>query len=451
MMKEPVNMFKDKKFLKEIAIILIVGAIVNGACFLLCSLTGHCATINSVLPYLCQSENSYYDELAVQNALSLIDQKYPSDDIYNKKFFVCLAPYTVWYTYSDYIEVPCYYVYVCPDNLNLPTTWAQNSTFENFQFNNSDFYIDVNLGNYDRYLVYPQSIQSGGYGITKFNGGIVRLFGQLNIHQISNSYFEVTVPGLNYPVYTTSQFTTVDRTTIEGYVLAFADTIVNTGEFTDLPPLENILNNITNSWNDSTPTTLPNTDSNASVSDNLRNFLSTMQSNLANSINNLGSNIKSYFDKLQQKLTDTTNAILGGIHNGFATLNQNFKDFFGAKLDAILNKLDYFQEPFSSQDLADNLNNANFSSDFLGLISTVGTFSTAFTSGSEPSSCSFTLDFSNSYYNFGVCEFSLNWILPFRPTIRLIVGCLCVYSLIVSIFTSLNTYIGGTSSINDDI
>lgn len=453
MRKEQAKMFKDKKFLKEIAIILLVGAFVNGACFLLCSLTGHCETINSVLPYLCQNDNSFYNEQGVSNALAVINDKYPNTDIYNKKFFVCYGVYNIWYTYSDYVEVPAYYVYTCPDNLVLPTTWSGTSTFDNFQFNDSSCYIDVSLGNYPRYIVAPRStsIDSSGFYCNEFSGGTVRLFGTVTTHNINNKYFELTVPGLNYPVYTTSQFSTVDRNANQGYILAFADTIVMPGDFTDLPDLEDLLDNISNSFSGGSNGTSNTPDQNKTDIQNFADFFNNLQSSINSNINNLGQNIKGWFDNLQKKLTDVANAISGNVYNGFKTLMSNIKEFFGPKLDAIIEKLDYIQEPFSAAELSENLNNANFSSDFLGLITTLSSFSTAFTSGSEPSTCSFTLDFSNSYYNFGVCEFSLDWILPFRSTIRLIVGSLCVYSLIVSIFTSLNTYIGGTSSINDDI
>lgn len=454
MRKELVKMFKDKKFLKEIAIILLVGAIVNGACFLLCTLTGHCANLVSVLPYLPQNENTFFDETMVNTVLEEINNKYPSDDIYNQKYIISLGAEYSWYTYNDYVQIPTYRVYIIPNSDNVASTWSSGANFENFVFDNSNYWIELNVIPWTSYTVRPNNINGFHYSCSKSTSSGVtslRLFGAYSPISISNNFYDIQVPGWNYPVYVNVPITTTDSQLTTGYVLSYNTDIIYPGDFTDLPSLNDILNNISNSFTPHSNNTPPSYDSNLSDGENISNSIDSLADNLNNAINNLGSNLKSWFDNLQKKLTDTTNAILGGMHDGFSTLNQNFKDFFGAKLDAILNKLDYFQEPFSAEDLAENLNNAHFSSDFLGLITTIGSFSTAFTSGSEPNSCSFTLDFSHSYYDFGVCEFSLDWILPFRSTIRLIVGCLCVYSLIVSIFTSLNTYIGGTSSINDDI
>lgn len=409
------DIFKDKKFLKECAITLIVGLLINAACFFMCSIIGHAETINSVLPYLCQNDNSFYSEAGVSNALSVINDKYPNSDIYNKKFFVCYGVYNIWYTYSDYVEVPAYYVYTCPDNLILPTTWSGTSTFDNFQFNDSSCYIDVSLGNYPRYIVAPRStsVDSSGFYCNEFNGGTVRLFGTVTTHNINNKYFDLTVPGINYPVYTTSQFSTVDRNANQGYILAFADTIVSPGDFTDLPPLDDVLNNISNSYTPHSNNTPPNYDNTLSDGENISNSVDSLADNLNNAINNLGSNIKSWFDNLQQKLTDTTNAILGGIHDGFATINQNFKDFFGAKLDAILDKINYITQPLDSSSILSVLENEDFYSDFTDLKDFHNELDTLFNI-QEPDEFVLAIHFENFnddfYSNVGTQEIDISFL-----------------------------------------
>lgn len=424
MMKEE-KKNKNKEFIKEVIVILVFGLIINLFCFFICSITGHCA--NAQEEYYPFSWG--YNEIGRQEDIETIinymtnpnSNYYGYDNCFIRAVTEQHTNYTTIYYAVEYFG--SYY------NLYGVVNQQQPYSF--------DVYRGTNNQGTDRYTT-----ATFAYG---FNG-TQRLELVYNSANFNGSQSSLYNPTLSY-------YSTFDTLyDANGNALIYTPIEeVPIGEFTDLPGLDQILNNITNTWNNSTDTTLPPTDNNATVSDNLRNFLSTMQGNLSGAINNLGAKIKSYFDNLQQKLTDVANSISQNIYNGFATLMQNLKDFFGPKIDAIIDKINWFLEPFSSEELADNLDNGSFSSDFLGLISSAATFGESLTSGTEPNSCKFTLDFSNSYYDFGVCEFSLDWILPMRPGIRLIIGCLCVYSLIVSIFTSINTYIGGTSSINDDI
>lgn len=118
-----------------------------------------------------------------------------------------------------------------------------------------------------------------------------------------------------------------------------AYTGVSIGDFTELPPIDDILNNITENFTPHTNNTPPTYDSNLSDGENISNSITGHSTNMNNSINNLGENIKNFFNKLYEKLTNVGNAISTNIHNGFSTLMQNIKDFFGPKLDSINDKL----------------------------------------------------------------------------------------------------------------
>ena len=431
-MKELTKIFKDKKFLKEIAIILIVGIVVNALCFL--------------MPLVVHAENyEYFPIVSGQNDNGLtINQNYINERFNNGAIFIHAYPDTRNPDYTYYAVI--YDLQTLDSNINpllyaeIPSASQQNfslqfnvNSFQNTITFKVDFVRDYNDG------TSPSLRSTDNTTLAQFQ------------NMTSSSY-----SGSKHVYFSTYNINLNSPSNSDQVVLYSMSNSVNNGGFVDLPPLEEVLNDIVNTWEPpqstghalpSEPTENPN---NTPFQDRLQMFNYIKDSITAN-VGNLGANLKNWFDNMQKKMTDTTNAVLGGMHDGFSTINENFKEFFGEKLDDILDKVEYIQEPFSAEELADNLNNADFSSDFLGLTTTVSTFGSALTSGSEPNSCSFTLDFSNSYYDFGVCEFSLDWILPFRSGIRLIVGCLCVYSLIVSIFTSLNTYIGGTSSINDDI
>ena len=444
----------DMKFLKDCLITIIFGLIINFSLFFLCSITGHCANeVISVLPYLPQNENTFYDETMINTVLSEIDNKYPNDDIYSQHIIVSLGAEYNWYTYNDYIQVPTYRVYVIPNPVNIASTWSSGSNFGNFQMDNSNYWLELNIIPWTSYTVQPNYQGSVlHYAVSKSNSsGVtsVRLFGAFSPVTINNSFYNVQVPNYNYPVYCNCAITTTDPTLVTSTVLSYYTGEVYPGDFVDLPPLENILNNITNSWNNSTDTTLPNTDNNASVSDNLRNFLSTMQVNISNSINNLGSNIKSYFDKVQQKLTDTTNAILGGIHDGFATLNQNFKDFFGAKLDAILDKLEDIKnaltgEDLTMQDLKEEFENTAMFSDYEDITDMADTFKSTFDI-SEPLTYKIPIHFEDiPSLNYNKTEYiDLDVITPVKSLLRTFMWALCTYSIFITILDAIPNYING--------
>lgn len=445
----------NKKFWKETLILLLVGIIINLLCFLIGSLHARAETVTTQLPYISNS-NPYRNETEIAAVLDAINQAYPNDTLQN--YIVFLSSEYAWWDYNTYIPVKTYIVYNL-SGFTYTSSWGtvgSNLTpnASNFDIYGND-YIDVNFENFISYSCQFRSNDLADYNgmtISRSSGTVTtrRFFSSYQPIHIENAKFNYDYLQ-NYPVFTNVSWFTTDNTgsAITYLTDGVSDTII--GDFSELPPLDELLNNILNNNTPGTPGTPSSVDQNKTDLQNFADFFNNLQNSISSNINSLGANIKSWFDNLQKKLTDVANSISKNIYNGFATLMQNIKDFFGPKLDAIIEKLDYIQEPFSSEELADNLNNADFSSDFLGLITTVSSFSSALTSGTEPNSCTFTLDFTNSYYNFGVCEFSLDWILPFRSLIRLIIGCLAIYSLIISILTSLNTYIGGTSSINDDI
>lgn len=424
-MKEQKKIFKDKKFLKEVAIILIVGIIVNALCFLMSTIYSKAENVQ-YFPF-----ESGYNENNINVNQSFIDEQ-----MSNGAFFIRC--------YSDAnSSYPNRMRYVVLTDIELTSStqvrlygeilsgyggsafalyWDNPNALLSYKVN---YYLDWGDGRDIVSSSYDTNTLRPFYNISSAIGSNNVYYSKypIPLNSINNDVFLITVP--SEPI--------------------------NPGEFTDLPGLDEILNDLTNSYTPDFSPVFPNIDTNKTDLENEKSFFETLGSSITSSFNNLGNSLKTWFNNLMSKMIQGFNSVSQNIHNGFATLMANIKDFFGPKLDFIIDKFNYLTEEFSSEDLSTNLNNAAFSSDFLSLITTVSSFSSSLTSGTEPSSCSFTLDFSNSYYNFGVCEFSLDWILPFRSLIRLIVGCLVIYSLIISILTSLNTYIGGTSSINDDI
>lgn len=438
MMKEKIK--NNKKYIKETILLLLGGIIINLACFLMGTIYSHAET-----------PTNYYPVSSGQNNMQVLSLE--------QIFYECnlLATYdfsTVNYViFIDDISTPSY-----------PYGRKYNVLVWEKALNENPFYIELDYGGtYFEFHKVSNTASTFSYRVYSFQDWT----GDLSDVNDTAVYYSERLNYLNGDsplyrnncdyVFNTSVYLNQPDNIISP-VLQYIDNGINIGDFVDLPGLDEILNNINNTWvppSNITGHALPNQPTENPNNNDFQNRLQ-MFDYLKDSINaivgNLGYNLKNWIDNLTGKMVEGFNSVSQNIWNGFKTLMDNIKDYFGPKLDAIIEKFNYITEPFDSQELANNLNNGEFTSDFLGLITTVSTFANTFTSAAEPQSCSFTLDLrNNGYFSFGLLTFSFDWILPFRSTIRLILGCLCVYSLIVSIFTSINTYIGGTSSINDDI
>lgn len=428
---------ENKKFWKETIIILLVGIIINILCFFMCSITGHCEN----LYYPVESGvNAPLGAFNVEELLEFCDNYSALPEDYYYVIRVTASPNS-YYPLNARYDVCVFNKSIVTDNLTTFPLYVEVSNNGYFTFYLNSLYSN---DNYNVKFYYLQSY-SGNTSDLQLRGGTINNLSANSplIDDKTTYYFNISIPK--------------DYVTNNEYVLFYQE-LINVGDFTELPGLDEILDDLNNSYqNPSTITghALPNQPTENPNNNDFQNRLQMfdyLKDTLTALFGNLGYNISNWLNSLGSKIVQGFNSVSQNIWNGFNTLMSNIKDFFGPKIDAIIEKLNYITEEFSPEELATNLNNSDFSSDFLGLITTVSTFSNTFTSATEPQSCSFTLDFTNNgYFSFGVCTFSFDWILPFRSYIRLILGCLCVYSLIVSIFTSINTYIGGTSSINDDI
>lgn len=419
---------KNKAFIKEVIVILVTGLLINLFCFYICSITGHCA--NNV-------QEDFPLEIGVPQNIPI-----PSS-VVNQAINGYISILSSQYGYDGSAGALCFlenndgnrYWLTCCDSLvinlsNYPTSFTYQADHQHWV----QFVYDSSTG----------TLSNGN-----FYGGYV---GTWTLSPTSLSIGHGWVLGSVRDNLYATDGTLVWTKTVEP--------ITGHARPTDPPEKEDIDDPPTPpTWQD-LPHTVPPT-----LSDSIQDWLSYIGSEINRLGRELSINLENWIEYIGDSINYAIQKLIDNIYNFMTNLVDNIKSFFqpilesiqeiidGIKdtIDAIVEKINWFLEPFSSQELATNLNNGSFSSDILGLTSSVTTFGQSLTSGTEPNSCTFTLDFSNSYYDFGVCEFSLDWIIPMRPGIRLILGCLCIYSLIVSIFTSINTYIGGTSSINDDI
>lgn len=421
---------ENKQFLKDTLIIIIIGILINAACFFIGSFSSKAAS-NTYYPVQNTDDNGVFtlsDEQLINYCNSI-------------------------YTLPDYID-PGYCILSVVLNDSPTARSYRILMWDKAVYNQNPFYIEVSSQGYFEFHVSSnvQGLSYRTYTFNDWNGDFSNVNSKDYTLNGGISSLNGNSPFINddYGYHFNDTFNLGFANNTDFPVLLYIVNI-NPGDFSDLPGIDEILNDITNSYTFDPSPVFPNIDHNKTDIENEKSFFETLGNSITSSLNNLGNSLKTWFNNLMSKMVQGFNSVSQNIHNGFSTLMANIKDFFGAKLDFIIEKIEYITRPFDINIFTNDLNNSSFASSLLGLITSVQSFGNNFTAATEPNSCSFTLDFTNAYFNFGVCTFSFDWILPIRPIIRLFLGALCLYSLVISIFTSLNTYIGGTSSINDDI
>lgn len=448
------HILKDKKFLREVAIILIVGIIVNALCFLL-PLVVHAETATTQLPYICNT-NPYRNESEIASVLDAITQAYPDDNLQN--IIVFLSSEYVWWDYNTYIPSKTYIVYNL-SGFTYSSSWGtvgSNLTpnASNFDLYGND-YIDVTFDNFVSYTC----TQRGNIG-TNYNGMYVykttassstrRFFSSYQPIHISNAKVDFEYLQ-NYPVYTNiSWFTNDNQANAITYLTdGVSDAVI--GEFSDLPSLDELLDNISNSFTGGSSGTTNTPDQNKTDIQNFADFFNNLQSSINSNLNNLGQNIKSWFDNLQKKLTDVANSISTNIWNGFATLMQNIKDFLSPKLDYIIEKFNYITEEPDSNEIIAFIETTSIYSDISSINTSVTTFGSSFTGVSEPDDYTLTfhiedIDILNQSQPFVL---HLNILNPVKSTIRAMLWVIVSYGLFISVVDSLPNYINGGGGEDD--
>jgi hypothetical protein len=240
----------NKKFWKETLILLLVGVIINLLCFLMGTIHSRAETVTTQLPYI-TSNNPYFNESEVANALDAINQAYPDDNLQN--IIVFLSSEYVWWDYNTYIPTKTYIVYNL-SGFTYSSSWgtvgsnlAPNAS--NFDLYGND-YIDVNFDNFTSYTCsYRGNIGTNynGMYVSKTTASSVtrRFFSSYQPIHIENA--KVNFDYLqNYPVYTNvSWFTNDNRGDAITYLtMGVNDPVI--GDFSELPPLDELLNNILN-------------------------------------------------------------------------------------------------------------------------------------------------------------------------------------------------------------
>ena len=475
-------------FIKECLIIIIVGLVVNALCFIM-PLYVHAAgeeSTNEViisgtttLPYyldqtygasgrygdgaiLTHDINAVYNNLFKDNEAFIINDTYQafglsSDD--SVLFLVNSAQ-----PWSNYFDLE-FIVFINPV-VNIPVSssfnWSQSS---------------IEISAQRAYITYEVS-RSGS--ISRYGSSSPSAVSSYNILGVPSFYvgrsdWDDYVQVFNYPVlasnvsgalYSTNNIAVVAYT---GYNVGSPSDFVNS----------DLINSQIDFTQPTAPTfTLPTIDTDLSVIENIKNLFQWLVSSISDFFVWVISGLRGFFNNLLTNLRAFINAVITAINNGFSSVIRNFKTLFSVFFNSVINFIDLLKQSqedfytfcknrltdissvlntlsqglakiagfydyplffidkygfFYNQDMVTNIiNRSDFISSLTSFKGQASTLVNNFNNVSEPEHLSFTLDFSNAYYNFGVCELSFDWILPFRNPLRLFIVGVTVLSMLTN-------------------
>lgn len=500
MKKEQIKIIKDKKFLKELAIILIVGFIINALCFcmpLFANAAGE-ETSNQViisgtttLPYyidqtygasgisstgaiLTHDINAVYNNIFKGNETFIVNDTYQALGLSSDDSVLFLVSSV--HPWSNYFDIT-FSVLVNPTVIipvNSSFNWSQNSIQVSAQRGFITYEISRS-GSISRYGGITIPTAETTYNILGVPSFFTGNSGWSDYVQVYN--YPVIASNISGALYSTNNIAVV---AYSGYNVGSPSDFVNS----------DLINSQIEFIQPAAPTfNLPTIDTSLSVIENIKNLFQWLVSSIGDFFVWIISGLRAFFTNLLTNLRAFINAVITAINNGFSTIIKNFKSLFSVFFNSIINFIDLLkqsQEDFFTfvknrltdintiinglgQDLAAILSFYNYglyfideygyfynqervtriinSSDFITSLvsfrSQTSTLINNFSSVPEPDHLSFTLDFSNAYYNFGVCELSFDWILPFRNYIRLFIIGVTVLSMLTNFMEDFPSMFSG--------
>lgn len=432
------QLFKDKKYWKEMVFILLFGVLINIACFCM-PMVGHCSNESALgsMPYNCIDFQEYQSCITDEDCQSIIN--YISSQ---KSQYQSVANYIPNWDGSDVVmeinDANNDWVWV---TVFYKPTIDNSFTFnENYNFTENSFLLKAT----DSVMTVIYKPSNGSFGGLLFPSGLnVTIGGQSSS---VSSYFGNYLP--RYPFFYNGS--PILNSQGKEVFISRVGNGIDIGDFTDLPPINELLNNIQNTWEPPSSTTghaLPDepteNSNNTPFQDRLQMF-NYIKDTINSVVGNLGYNLKNWFDNLIGKIVQGFNSVSSNIYNGFSTLMQNIKDFFGAKLDAIIDLLSQNQNE-TQEEINNALDNTSMHEDLIGLHTLVSDSLGVWSDTDTPSEFKIPLHLEQlPMLHVDKCQYiDVGLFTPLFPYLRSIMWCLLVYSVIYTVIDSIASYIGG--------
>lgn len=455
-------MEKIKRFFKnEFVKLILIGVVINALCFVFGTCYAKASTQNNSLPYIPATDNNPITESEYNWIKSKILESYPGVD-FSQPHFIFRTSEGAWYTWSEYLQCLTFTVYF-PGSVSNTSQWVGANTINDFHLYDSSDYLDVTLtDSATKYVVQKRSDIPGNIGslVQEYDAtnNTIRFYGEHTPINIDNGYQQFTYYQY-YPCYTNvSLYTNSPLLEVVNFL--------NPGKIAPAQPGEPTEPDYPNEPTPPVKPTIPTPPVKPTINDisDLGDYLGSLFQWLINTIG-------LWADYLGDLIKYAVETLAGILKSGFDSIYNNFKNFFQPYLDkfheifidirdfienvkdtlqSLAETVEHFFKPFDFNQAQTQLNNSGAITSIRGIVANIKTFANVFSNTSEPDNLTFTLDFTqNSFFNFGLCSLDFNVIKPFRSAIRLIIGCLLVFGLIVTISTSINAYIGGNSSKNE--
>lgn len=447
-------MKRFKEFLKkDLVIILIGGLLINALCFFMGSCYVKAAAQNNSLPYIPQTDTFPLTDDEFTWIKTKITEKYGDVD-FSRPCIIFRTAEGGWYTWSEYLDCLSYTVYF-PAGISNDSSWTGANSKNDFQLYDSGDYLDITFtDNCEYYALQKRSDIPGNIAslCEKYESSNVsrRFYGAHTQIDINNGHQQFSYYQY-YPCYTNAIFKT-NSPTLE--VVDF----LNPGKIVPGQPGEPEEPDFPDKPTPPTKPDIPSPPVKPTINDvsDLGDYLGSLFSWLINTIGLWLDYIGDLIKYLGDYLADIIKEGFNNIFRNFKNFLQPYFDKFHILIDTISNTLttiaetiEHFFQPFDFSQAQAQINNSSCISSIRGILQNVETFANTFSNTSEPDNLTFTLDFrNNSFFNFGLCTLDFNVIKPFRSIIRLFIGCVLVFGLVITIATSINSYIGGNSSKN---
>ncbi|WP_407454114.1 hypothetical protein [Methanobrevibacter sp.] len=439
-MKKIIKTLINEKWLH----IIIAGIIINALCFLM-SFLSSAAVSPYNLPYIVTNENT--------SDFSSFDAIFS-----NKMGFSMLNAPDGSFGYDYYEGGRHYYSFYIPTSNSSYSFALSNDNYETFDITQNR--CEMTCSGTWRRLYWHNA-----YGGTGFYGG------DGNMSDFKINFFQGTNKGdgsVLVPNISTVNFNYDDD--IYKCVFGFGNPtkpIVPTGHATppgeydnptsttdhDLPrevPHYPIVNNY--SWTTYNNPTVDTTNLESlieSLIDIVLYNFNYLFSNLSGLFNNLLSNIKGFFEYLGSVIEYYGGLIISNIQNAITTFYNNMVSLVESISGAITSIYEFLTNPLDTAQLNSQLNNSSFVSAIRTTETQISSFFGIFSNISQPDNIIFEIDLTELWFNGGVAYLDFSIISPILPFIRLVLGCILLYSLIVTIVTNINSYIGGNGAKND--
>lgn len=206
------------------------------------------------------------------------------------------------------------------------------------------------------------------------------------------------------------------------------------------------------SWTTYTPATVDTSSVETLIQseiNTIKSIIEWLAENIHGIIENLSDNIYQGLIFIGKCVIYYGDLIIDNIQNMIKTFYDNMVSLFENMGNTVTSLQDMINEPLNASLLSHQLSNSSFITAWRTTKSEITGFFGKFSDVSQPENVIFEIDLSDLWLDMGVSYIDFSILSPVLPFIRLVLGAILLYELIVTIVTSINAYIGGNSSKND--